>query len=75
MSPDIVWSRLRRPMENDWPCGATGCDDLSEVAATIDGWHYGLCRSDAELIPGFDPRLLEAEMTVSPPETTQQATT
>ncbi|MFI6317374.1 hypothetical protein ACIBG8_07635 [Nonomuraea sp. NPDC050556] len=67
----VTWSRLLLPLETNWPCGATGCDDIAVVAATIDGWRYGLCQSDAELIPGFDPALLETAE--PPPEATQPA--
>lgn len=57
----IAWSNLIRPREDNWPCAATGCSGIAEVAVTVDGWRYGLCRADAERHPTFDPALLDAQ--------------
>ncbi|GAA0918985.1 hypothetical protein [Nonomuraea longicatena] len=68
MSP-VTWSNLVRPLESDWPCAAPGCDDVAEVAITVDSWRYGLCRADAERYPSFDPAHLATETATPTSET------
>lgn len=71
----VTWSNLVRPLESNWPCAAPGCDDVAEVAITVDGWRYGLCRADAVRYPSFDPELLDNQPAAPSSETPPLPTT